>query len=126
MELLADLNTPVAMIVIGYYLAEASFSTVVRCRAAYVAGLLRLVVLPALVLGAVWAASPADGTMAVALVTASCAPVAAMTTMFAARYARDVELSVGLVSGTTLLSIVTMPPVVGFAMWLFGVAASGR
>ena len=26
----------------------------------------------------------------------------------------------GLVSGTTLLSILTMPPIVGFALWLFG------
>ena len=47
--------------------------------------------------------------------------MAALTSMFAVRYARDVSLSVGLVSGTTLLSILTMPPVVGCAMWLFGV-----
>ena len=51
-----------------------------------------------------------------ALVTAASAPVAAMVSMFASKYERDVDLSVGLVSGTTLLSILTMPPVIAFAM----------
>ena len=32
---------------------------------------------------------------------------------------RDVDVSVGLVAVTTLLSIVTMPILVGVAMWLF-------
>ena len=118
-KMLADLNTPLAMIVIGYYLAEASFAAVVRCKLAYLAAALRLVILPALVLGAVWMCRPPDGTMAVALVTAASAPVAALTTVFAAKYERDVALSVGLVSATTLLSILTMPVLVGCALWLF-------
>lgn len=58
--------------------------------------------------------------MAVAIVVAASAPVAALTTMFAARYGRDVPVSVGLVSLTTLASILTMPPLVGCALWLFG------
>lgn len=118
-KMLADLNTPVAMLIIGYYLANASFGAVLRTRAAWVSAALRLLLLPAAVLGAVWLCRPGDATMCVAIVTAASAPVAAMTSMFAAKYARDVELSVGLVSGTTLLSILTMPPIVGFAMWLF-------
>ena len=120
-KMLADLNTPLAMIVIGYYLAEARFEVVVRCGAAYVSAFLRLVAIPGIVLGVVWLCRPPDGTMAVALVTAACAPVAALTTVFAAKYDRDVSLSVGLVSGTTLLSILTMPPIVGLAMWVFRV-----
>ncbi len=118
-KMLADLNTPLAMIVIGYYLADASFGAVLRCGAAYAVAFLRLVALPCAVLGAVWLSSPSDGTMAVALVTASSAPVAALTTVFAAKYGRDVPLSVGIVSGTTLLSLATMPPIVGLTMWLF-------
>ena len=54
--------------------------------------------------------------LAHALVTAASAPVAAMVSMFASKYERDVDLSVGLVSGTTLLSIITMPPVIALAM----------
>jgi predicted permease len=54
--------------------------------------------------------------MMLALVVAASAPVAAMVSMFAAKFGRDVDLSVGLVSGTTLLSVFTMPPVIALAM----------
>jgi len=118
-KMLADLNTPIAMIVIGYYLAEASFAAVLKCGRAYLSASLRLLLLPSTVLAFVWLCRPPDGTMCVALVTAASAPVAALTTVFAAKYNRDVELSVGLVAATTLLSILTMPPIVGLALWLF-------
>ena len=123
--MMADLNTPLAMIIIGFNLANAKFGPVLRLPKAYVVGFLRLVALPALFLAAVYGLHRAgisfDSKMAVAITIAASAPVAALTSMFAVRYARDVSLSVGLVSGTTLLSILTMPPVVGCAMWLFGV-----
>jgi predicted permease len=54
--------------------------------------------------------------MMLALVIPASAPVGAMVTMFAAKYNRDVDLSVGLVSGTTILSIITMPIVIAIAM----------
>lgn len=57
-----------------------------------------------------------DRTMSLALVTAASAPVAAMVSMFASKYGRDVDMSVGLVSGTTLLSMVTMPLAISLAM----------
>ena len=124
-RMMADLNTPLAMIIIGFNLAEAKFGPVLRLPRAHLVGLLRLVVVPFLFLAVVWglrcAGVPFDSKMAVAITTAASAPVAALTSMFAVRYARDVSLSVGLVSGTTLLSILTMPPIVGLAMWLFGI-----
>lgn len=118
-RMLADLNTPLAMIVIGYYLAEASFKAAAGCGAAWAVAGLRLVAIPAATMGGLWLLGPAEPKMAVALTIASAAPVAAMSTMLAARYGRDVETSVGLVAGTTLFSMVTMPPLVGLAMWIF-------
>ena len=57
--------------------------------------------------------------MLVVIVASSSAPAAALTTMLAARYSRDVPMSVGIVTGTTFLSALTMPIVVGLALWLF-------
>lgn len=126
-EMMADLNTPLAMIIIGFNLAQAKFGPVLRDMRAYLAGFLRLVALPSLFLAIVYGLHLTgvefDGKMAVAITTAASAPVAALTSMFAVRYDRDVSLSVGLVSSTTLLSILTMPPIVGLAMWLFGIQA---
>ena len=122
-KMLADVNTPMAMIVIGWYLAQADFKPVLRCGAAYLATGLRLLAIPFAVLGCMYAAyrlAPGmDRTMAMAIVASSSAPAAALTTMLAARYSRDVPISVGIVTGTTFLSALTMPMVVGLAMWIF-------
>ena len=121
--MLADLNTPLAMIMVGWYLAETDFRPVLRCGAAYGVAALRLVAVPLVVIAAlagVRACVPAlNSVMAVAISTAAAAPVAALTTVIAARYDKDVSTATSLVSGTTLLSILTMPPIVGFALWLF-------
>ena len=116
-HLLAELNTPLAMLVIGFYLAGADFRRVVRLPAAYLASAVRLLVFPLAMVAALYplrAHFPRE--MMLALVVAASAPVAAMVSMFASKFGRDVDLSVGLVSGTTLLSILTMPPVIAFAM----------
>ena len=116
-SLLAGLNTPLAMLVIGFYLAGADFRRVVRMPSAYLAAAVRLIVYPLAMVALLFplrAHFPRE--MMLALVTAASAPVAAMVSMFASKYERDVDLSVGLVSGTTLLSIFTMPPVIALAM----------
>ena len=120
--MLADLNTPLAMLIIGYYLAGMRVKPVLRDPGAYLAAFVRLVASPLVFMGVLWCLrSWLDPLMALALITAACAPSAAMTTMFAAQYHRDVDLSVGLASGTTLLSIVTMPLLIALAMSLFSV-----
>ena len=116
-HLLAELNTPLAMLVIGFYLAGADFRRVIRMPSAYFAAVGRLIVYPLAMVALLFplrAHFPRE--MMLALVTAASAPVAAMVSMFASKFERDVDLSVGLVSGTTLLSILTMPPVIAFAM----------
>ena len=131
LEMMADLNTPLAMIMVGWYLAESGKCKVesvkYKMKGAFLifkVGALRLVVVPLAVIGAfvgIRACVPSlNPVMAVAIVTAASAPVAALTTVIAARYDRDVTTATGLVSGTTLLSILTMPPIIGFALWLFG------
>ena len=119
-HLMAGLNTPLAMIVIGFYLAGADFRRVLATPAAYLALAARLVALPLALVGVLYLfRGRIDRTMALALVIAASAPVGAMVSMFASKYERDVDLSVGLVSGSTLLSILTMPPVIALAMEVF-------
>ena len=114
---MANLNTPLAMIVIGYALAGAEFGKVVRTGAVYVATLVRLVICPLLVIAALYPFRHVlDRNMMLAMTVAASAPVAAMVSMFASKFNRDVDVSVAVVSGTTLLSILTMPVVIAFAM----------
>ena len=116
---MADLNTPLAMIVIGHSLARANLGKVLRSGAAHFAAFLRLVAFPLLVVAAL---VPLRGRvprdMLLAVVVAASAPVAAMVSMFATRFRRDVDTAAALVSGTTLASVATMPPVIALAMKL--------
>jgi len=116
-RMLSNLNTPLAMLVIGFYLGKADLRSFLRIPAVHAVAFVRLVAFPLIVLGGLWVfRSYLDRTMALAAVTAASAPVAAIVTMFSAKYGRAVDMSVGLVSGTTVLSTVTMPIVIAFAM----------
>ena len=119
-SMLADLNTPLAMLVIGYYLYGARLGGVAKAPSAYGAALLRLLAVPLLAVAAMY---PLRGVLCrdlvLALVIASSAPVAAMVAMFAVKFGRDVDMGVGMVSATTLLSVATMPFVVAVAMHFF-------
>ncbi len=116
-EYLANLNTPVPMIIIGFYLAGANLKKVFSDKWAYVSMSLRLIFIPILSIFAMYACG-VRGDILVSCSIASCAPVAATTTMFATKFKADVELSVGLVSATTLLSVATMPIIISAAMAL--------
>lgn len=113
-EHLANLNTPLPMLIIGFYLTNAKFKKAFTDPAAYLAMALRLAVIPIAVLFAL-APFGLDRNMVIAFVIACSAPTAATTTMFSAKFNRDVELSVSVVAASTLLSIVTMPLVVSLA-----------
>ena len=119
-RLMSSLNTPLAMLVIGYYLAGAALSKLFRSPSVYAISFVRLVAYPAALIAVLAPFKGAlDRVMVLSLVTAASAPVAAMVSMFASKYGRDVDMSVGLVSGTTLLSMLTMPVAISLAMGIF-------
>ncbi len=111
---LANLNTPVPMLIIGFYLSNAKLKKAFTDGGAYLAMALRLIAVPVAVTFAM-AALGLDKTMIIAYVIACSAPTAATTTMFAAKFNRDVELSVSVVAASTILSIITMPLIVSLA-----------
>lgn len=116
-EYLSDLNTPLPMLVIGFYLSQANFKKAFTDLGTYAAMAVRLVAIP-VAAAVIMSLFGIDKTIIVAFIIASSAPTAATTTMFAAKYNRDVELSVSTVTATTLVSIVTMPLVVAFSQIL--------
>lgn len=113
-DYLAALNTPLPMLIIGFYLSQANLKKAFTDAGAYLAIAVRLIAVPILSMLVMWLLG-VDNTIMIACVIASSAPTAATTTMFAAKYNRDVELSVSVVASTTLVSIITMPLVVAIA-----------
>lgn len=116
---LANLNTPLPMLIIGFYLSRADFKKAFTDKGAYLAMLFRLIIIP-LAAAAVMALLRMDAKMVIAFTIACSAPTAATTTMFAAKFRRDVSLSVSAVTASTLFSIITMPLIVSLAYSMTG------
>lgn len=116
-EYMASLNTPLPMLIIGFYLSRSTNISVLRDKGMWQALLLRLVVIPAVSFGLLYICG-VRGAILLACIIATSAPAAAATTMFATRYNTDVELSVDYVSVSTLLSILTMSLLVAAAQSL--------
>lgn len=111
---IAGLNTPLPMLVIGYHLAKSDVKKALRDLDCYWVVFLRLFVFPLISLFGMWVCG-ARGTMLVALTIAISAPVAAACTMFSSKFNRDTNLSVNVVSVSTLSSIISMPLIVALA-----------
>ncbi len=116
-SMLAALNTPLPMIIIGFHLANSNVLksfTDIKCIFTI---LLRLIIYPAAAITVMWICG-VKGNMLISQAICCSAPVAAVTTMFSSKYNRDTELSVNLVSLSTLLSLITMPVMITFAQRL--------
>ncbi len=110
---LASLNTPIPMLIVGYYMAKTDLLAAFRDVKSYLCIFLRLVIMPLVALGAMLLCG-IHGNVLVSCMICICTPVATACTMFATRYRRDPLLSVNLVSISTLFAVVTMPLIIAF------------
>ncbi len=116
---IANLNTPVPMIIIGYYLSKSKIITAITDKRIWLPIISRLVISPAICLFLLFLLKQTpfaiENKIAVSGIVAVSAPCAATTTVFSAKFNRDTALSVKLVSVSTLLSIISMPLYVALA-----------
>lgn len=105
---LSNLNTPLAMLVIGSYIARVNLHSFISDMAVYKMAFLRLVAAPALYLLVLMVIRPEPDLLVSSIIQAS-APVAANTVLFAVQYHQDSELASKTVAVSTVLSIITIP-----------------
>lgn len=111
---LGDLNTPLAMIVTGFYLANADLRPRKGDGPIWIVMVLRLLVVPSIAFGILYLFGVRDLTL-VACMVPLCAPCASNTTLFAVMFEADEELSSRMVTQCTLVSIITMPVLISLA-----------
>ena len=108
MNSIADMNTPLAMLLSGAIMAQLNFGNTLRKGRMFFVVALRLIVSSA-IFALLLRFIPIDEQMrVVAAVTAAC-PSGAMTITMAILYGRDDYYATELFGMTTLLSIVTIP-----------------
>ncbi len=110
---LASLNTPVPMLIVGYYMAKTDLAAAFRDIKSYVCIFIRLIAMPLIALGTMLLCG-IQGNLLVSCMICIATPVATACTMFATRYDRNPLLSVNLVSISTLFSVITMPLLIAF------------
>lgn len=103
----ASINTPLAMIVLGTYIAHVPLATFLN-RDLFKVSFYRLVVIPLGVIAAL-AFVPASDTLKMIVVIASSAPVGMLTAILAQRHDRRTGQASKLVSLSTVFSAITIP-----------------
>ncbi|MBQ8649460.1 MAG: AEC family transporter [Clostridia bacterium] len=114
---LASLNTPLPMIIIGYHLAHSSLLNGIKSLKCIIAIAMKLVILPAAALGIMYLCG-IRGTMLISSVISCSAPSAAITTMFSSKFGADTDMSVNMVSLSTVLSLLTMPLLITLTQYI--------
>lgn len=105
---IGNLNTPLAMVVIGAQMARADLLRTFREKKLYAATAVKLLLMP-LLTALVLLPLKLDATFYIAAVILGGAPSAGLTSMLSEQYGRDVEHAAQLVSLSTLLSIFSLP-----------------
>jgi Predicted permeases len=111
-SMMAALNSPLAMIVIGTHLAKADLVSTLKDTRCYFASALRLIVMPAAVMPLIIAVPWLNHDQTITLAVMFGAPVAASCALFATKFRRDSTLASRMVAMSTLFSIATLPVLV--------------
>lgn len=104
----ASLNTPLAMLVIGCYIARIHFRDIFDSLTLYLLSAYRLLVIPIVTL-LLLKLIPFEAEAITTIVVLAAAPSSANTVMFAIQYGGDAELGSRAVALTTIFSMLTMP-----------------
>ena len=116
---ISDMNTPLAMVVIGVQLSRANLLELFKSPLLYAASAVKLLLLPVLT-ALLFLPLRLDPTLYTAVVILTGTPSAGFTSIFAQVYHRDATRAAQLVSLSTLLSALTLPLTAVLAETLVG------
>lgn len=111
-EFISDLNTPLAMIVTGIYLARTNIKIALKNVRIFIVSFLRLIVVPAVMLVVfifIGAENEIFTSLLVANMIATACPTASSTLMMSRMFERNAEYASMIITVSTLFSILTIP-----------------
>ena len=114
---IADLNTPLAMVMFGTYLASADWKTLFSDKRIFGSAIVKLILVPLITIGCLKLFGY-GGTLIAACALSASAPTASNTVMFAAKYDRDTAVASKVTAFVSVLSILTMAVMIAIAQML--------
>ena len=112
---LAALNAPLAMVILGVYLAQTDAKTLFNDPHLYVVAAVRLVLIPLLTILVLKLLPAQYAAIATTLVIVAAAPIGSNVAVYAQKLGKDYAYAVRGVCLSTLLSAITMPLLMLFA-----------
>ena len=112
---IADGNTVLAMIILGYYLSKVQLRGLFADVRLYLFSALRLLVVPAVTILVFLPFPFARGEITLITLIAAATPIASSTAIFAQKFDQDYRRAVSYVCLSTILSVATLPLVMLFA-----------
>jgi predicted permease len=108
-NLVGQTNTPIAMILLGTYIAKTKIITLFNNKYAYFVCFVKLIVIPMVIL-IIFKFLPSDlGEIKKVVLIAMSTPVGLTVPMFSQMYGGDYEYGAKLVGLSTMLSLITIP-----------------
>ena len=112
---IADGNTVLAMIILGYYLSKVQLRGLFADVRLYLFSALRLLVVPAVTILVFLPFPFVRGEITLITLIAAATPIASSTAIFAQKFDQDYRRAVSYVCLSTILSVATLPLVMLFA-----------
>lgn len=113
----AALNTPLAMVVVGSYIAQIPFLEIFKGKGLIKLALVRLFLIP-MITAVVFTFLPFGHQILMTLLIVSATPTGATIAIYSAMYGLDYTQGCKCVAFTTILSIVTIPCVLALASFI--------
>ncbi|NLH64163.1 MAG: hypothetical protein GX478_08265 [Erysipelotrichaceae bacterium] len=107
-----SLNTPLAMIVSGVFLAQSDLLTMFVNKKTWMVSMYRLLIIPAITLLICWILPFGSNDVKMAILIASACPVGSNVAIFAQQYDKNYKEAVEHVCLSTILCIITLPFIV--------------
>lgn len=114
---IADMNTPLAMLIAGVTIAQTNLKVVIRKIGIYMVVLIKLIIIP-IVLLLVYSRFPISNAVITTAILAAACPTATTGTLFALRYNKNALYASEIFAVTTLVSLVTIPCVMAFSEFI--------
>jgi len=111
---LATLNTPLAMLIFGTYIAHTDLKTMFTDKRIYLVGFVKLIAIPLIMIGA-FRLFNIPTVLATAIAVSASAPCANNTVIFAGKYDLDTGTASKTVALVSFFSIITMPVMIALA-----------
>ncbi len=108
---MASMNTPLAMLLLGVFLADVDFKTALKNISLYTVSFVRLILIPILAVLILQLPFIPD-IVAIAVIIPAACPSATASAIFASRYNLDASYASEIVAINTIISILTLPMIV--------------